>query len=49
LIDQDFAEEILPDNIKQYLKWIKSDINLIYFNVEKADENGLFKEYLDLR
>ena len=28
-------DQIIPDNIKQYLKWIKSDIDLIYSNVEK--------------
>lgn len=47
--DPDFANEIIPENIEQYLKWIKSDIDLIYFNVLKADENGLFNQYLDLR
>ncbi|MDP3034863.1 MAG: FUSC family protein [Methanobacteriaceae archaeon] len=46
--DQYFDDQIIPDNIKQYLKWIKSDIDLIYSNVEKADENGLFNEYLNL-
>ncbi|MDO9044095.1 MAG: FUSC family protein [Methanobacteriaceae archaeon] len=46
--DNDIRDEIIPDNIKQYLKWIKSDIDLIYLNVEKADANGLFNEYLDL-
>ena len=46
--DQYFDDQIIPDNIKQYLKWIKSDIDLIYSNVEKADENDLFNEYLNL-
>ncbi len=46
--DQYFDDQVIPDNIKQYLKWIKSDIDLIYSNVEKADDNGLFNEYLNL-